>query len=134
MTSVQTSLKQVPTNSGYYITLADASGKSYVNTGTDAAPTMVVVSDQNLGVGGATRAAAVRAVLRDEGKTLRSAGRIFRKVQLLQSTNTVVNGGTDGVSGYAATTAIVGPYYTYYIELPGSGVAPTDVTPVARLG
>ena len=98
MTSMLTSLKQVPTNSGYYVLLASGATSTYVNTGTDDAPNMSALSAENFGsAGSVTAAQAANAILRDEGKTLRSAGRVFRKVQLMQSTNSVVNGGTDGV-------------------------------------
>ena len=131
------SMKQIPSNSGYYITLSDAHASSYVNTGTDAAPLMAAVTDTNLGAGGLTAASAVRAILRDEGKTLRSSTRVFRKVQLMSATGSVLDSstGSDGVGGVAGSATVTGPYLTYYIELPGSPSSGTSsVTPVARLG
>jgi hypothetical protein len=130
-------MKQIPANSGFYITLSDASAKSYVNNGTMAAPLMVAITTTNLGVASLTAASAVNAVLRDEGVTLRSASRVFRKVQLMSATGSVLDGvnGTDGVGGAAGSATVTGPYLTYYIELPGNPSSGTSsVTPVARLG
>jgi len=61
-------------------------------------------------------AIAVGGVLRDMGKSVVSAGRVFRKVQLL--TSTVSTGGVGGPVG--ASNPLV-DYLTGYIEL-GSGV------------
>ena len=135
MTSLLTTTKQIPLNSGYYITVSSISTTVYdlVAASTDAAPSFVgsaLTSAPNNG-------AALNApgtVLRDEGKTLRSSGRVFRKVQLMAANGSVLNGGTDGVGGVAGVAPNTG-YLTVYIELPGmpsSGTA--SVTPVARLG
>jgi hypothetical protein len=153
MTSIPGTLKQVPLNNGFYINLADTRGTFYQNNGTDAAPlfstnvyafctirvapingTTSTILSTVLGTGG-------QAIFRDMGKTLTSAGRTFRRVQLMLSTQNVLFQGTDGVSGLdnAPTN-----YLTGYIELPGrgnpSGAPPfssgalTGITPVARLG
>ena len=137
MASLLTNTKQVPLNSGFYITLANAGSTSYVNNGTMAAPLMAAITTTNLGVASIAPAQAVNAVLRDEGVTLRSANRVFRKVQLMMSTGSVLDGvnGTDGVGGAAGSTTVTGPYLTYYIELPGNpSSGTTSATPVARLG
>ena len=123
-------LKQVSLSAGYYITLADAHTTSYVNTGTESAPTMVAISTTNLGTANLTVASAVGSILRDEGKKLVSANRTFRKVQLLVSTGSVLTLGSDGVAGVSTGYA---PWLTGFIELP-SGANSTSVTPVARLG
>jgi hypothetical protein len=153
MTSIPGAPKQVPVGSGYYINVADTRGTFYQNNGSDAlvqmstniyafctirvAPTSGTTStllSTVLATGG-------QAIFRDMGKTLTSAGRVFRKVQLMLSTNSVLFQGTDGVSGLdnAPTN-----YLTGYIELPGQGTgsgappfsagALTGITPVARLG
>jgi hypothetical protein len=142
MTSLQSGLKQIPSNAGYYITVALAQTTVYSNTGTDAAPTFnngafqSTVSVATVSHLPDTELAAGK-VFRDHGKTLLSAGRVFRKVQLLISTNALVNGGTDGVGGQSYENNLTSPYITGYIELPGTGGLSSgtgQATPVARLG
>jgi hypothetical protein len=69
-------------------------------------------------------------LLRDMGKSVVSAGRVFRKVQLL--TSTVSTGGVNGPAG--VTTNPYVDYLTGYIEL-GSGLTnggmPGSFAPVA---
>lgn len=60
---------------------------------------------------------AAGGLLRDMGKSVVSAGRVFRKVQLM--TSTVSTGGVNGPAG--VTTNPVVDYLTGYIEL-GSSV------------
>lgn len=141
MTSLQSRIKQIPGNAGYYITLADIRGTFYANSGTESAPTFVS-NVSTLSTAGARISSVVAssgAVLRDHGLTLISASRVFRKVQLLISTNSLVNGGTDGVAGssYESATGPIEAYLTGFIELPGTGGYSSgtgSVTPVARLG
>jgi len=143
MTSLQSGLKQIPANAGYYIAVATATSKVYSNVGTDAAPNLSNGAFQS-SISSATKSNVVAAgtVFRDHGKTLLSASRVFRKVQLLVSSNSLVNGGTDGVGGVSYETAAASPsvqtaYLTGYIELPGTGGYSTgsdSYTPVARLG
>jgi hypothetical protein len=140
MTSLQSGLKQIPLNAGYYINIGDCRGSFYANYGTDELPR---ISTNVFAVSSATVSTLVgspgRGIFRDMGKTLTSAARVFRKVQLMTSTNSVLLGGTDGVGG--VDTAPFN-YLTGYIELPGQGTgsgAPpfngtTGITPVARLG
>lgn len=130
MTSLLTTTKQIPLNSGYYITLSSISTSVYdLRVGsTDTEPGFI-------GSAYAQTLNSPNQVLRDEGKTLRSSGRVFRKVQLMVASGSVQNGGTDGVSTGLVAVAPNTGYYTVYIELPGnpsSGAGP--VTPVARLG
>jgi hypothetical protein len=147
MTSLQTTIKQIPLRLGYYVNVADMRTTFYQNNGTDAAPVIttniyaqstVLVSYNGTGTRLSTVfATAGAAVLRDHGKTLLSASRVFRKVQLLVSSNSLVNGGTDGVGGVSYETNTAVPYLTGYIELPGTGGYSTGTnsfTPVARLG
>jgi hypothetical protein len=79
-------------------------------------------------------AIASGGVLRDMGKSVVSAGRVFRKVQLLHST--VSTGGVAGPAG--ATTNPYVDYLTGYIELasgvtnggqPGGNFAPVAYYP-----
>jgi hypothetical protein len=138
MTSLQKNLKQIPGNAGYYVTLASVAGAQptfYYNAGTDAAP-LISTNMACLSSNVSTFLKAPGAIFRDHGKTLLSSGRVFRKVQLMVSTNTVVNGGTDGVSGPAYASTNNPGYFTGYIELPGQGGSSSGFlgTPVARLG
>lgn len=146
MTSLQTGLKQIPANNGYYINVAPCVTTIYANTGSDAAPAFnntIAISSIASATGASTIVAvAGAAIFRDMGKTLLSSTRVFRKVQLLVSTNSLVNGGTDGVGGNA-NNSIFTNYLTMYIELPGTGgyssgaglnAGAADFTPVARLG
>jgi hypothetical protein len=134
MSSLQSGLKQIPSNAGYYIPVADCRTTFYQNNGTDAAPQ---ISSNVYGRSSITSTlinAAGAGVFRDMGKTLVSSSRAFRKVQLLTSTNSLVNGGTEGVGGVDTAPT---NYITGYIELPGTGGAlqgSGSFTPVARLG
>ncbi len=140
MTSLQTRIKQIPANDGYYITVADARNTFYTNIGTDSAPSMSIgplrSSMSSSGAGVSSLIGVAGGVFRDMGKTVISTGRVFRKVQLLVSTN-VTNGPTEGVAGAAATVALPVDYLTGFIELPGTGGLTSgsgSFTPVARLG
>lgn len=144
MTSLQTRIKQIAANDGYYINIGDARTKVYQNNGTDAAPSFgqVVSSISTLGPAVSTLlVTAGNAIFRDHGKTLVSSGRVFRKVQLLVSTG-VAGIGSEGVAGVdtaAATGTSTGNYLTMYLELPGlggisSGNTASTYSPVARLG
>lgn len=138
MTSLQTKLKQIPANAGFYIAVADVGATLYANVGTDSLPNInntLFPSTISTATGGLASAFAAGSVFRDMGKSLMSSGRAFRKVQLMVSTGTsLYNNGTDGVAG-----ADVAPtnYVTGYIELPsfgGVGGNSGGLTPVARLG
>jgi hypothetical protein len=136
MTSLLTNLKQIPSNAGFYINVGDCRTTFYQNNGLDDLPNISanVYARSTTGIAISTSlATAGSAVFRDMGKSLRSSGRAFRKVQLLVSTNNVLVGGTDGVGGVDAATT---NYLTGYIELPGFGGATGtgSFTPVARLG
>ena len=133
MTSLQTRLKQVPVGSGFYITVGDARNTFYVNAGTDELPNISTNIYAKSSITSTLIANPGTGILRDMGKTLTSAGRAFRKVQLMTSTNNVLVGGTDGVGG--VDTAPFN-YLTGYIELPGlgTGTGTGTPTPVARLG
>lgn len=140
MTSLQSGLKQIPANAGYYIPVANCVSYFVQNNGTDAAPSFgqAVSSMSTAGKGVSSLITTAGAgVFRDHGKTLLSAGRVFRKVQLLISSNSLVNGGTDGVGGSAYEVNTAAPYITGYIELPGTGGLSSgsgSFAPVARLG
>ena len=137
MTSLLTTMKQLPLNSGYYTSISSISSTVYdlQTTSTDSAP-LFVASALTSAANNGTALNAVGTVFRDEGKTLRSSGRVFRKVQLMTATGSVNNSssGTDGVGGVAGVSPNTG-FLTMYIELPGNPSSGTSsVTPVARLG
>lgn len=133
MTSLQTRIKQIPANDGYYITVAPVTNRFYVNIGTDAAPNI----STNLWAVSAPTSTIISqagAIFRDMGKTLTSSGRVFRKVQLLVSSPL-----SEGIAGQPLSTTNPSDYLTGYIELPGtggmsSGASNNGYTPVARLG
>ena len=135
MTSLLSYTKQIPANAGYYINVSDARTTFYQNNGTDAAP--LVSSNaysQSTASISTSLATAGSAVFKDMGKTLTSSSRVFRKVQLVMSTNSLVNGGTEGVAGVDVAPT---NYLTGYIELPGThgySSGSGSYTPVARLG
>lgn len=144
MTSLQTSLKQIPANAGFYIAVASVETTVYANVGTDSLPSFnngaftSTVSTATTGNQAGTYYDAVLGaggVLRDMGKSLVSSGRSFRKVQLMVSTGqSLYNNGTDGVGGVDSAPT---NYLTGYIELPSFGTVGGNsgaVTPVARLG
>lgn len=134
MTSLLTSSRQVSTDGGYYIPLANLVGKVYAyNTTTESVSTAAEWA--SLYTTGSLTGSVKRfassistlgaGVLRDMGKTVVSSGRTFRKVQLVVST------GSNGVSG-AVGTAPLEDFLTGYIELGFDGNGP--ITPVAAYG
>ena len=130
MSSLQSSRKQIPANGGYYLTLATVLPNAYNNSAT--APVLTAF--------GASSTIGALSTLRDMGATAVSSGRVFRKVQLLRNTSSILVGGTDGVSG-SDSGAGTSAYFTGFIELPGTGGTSSGVlsgagtvAAVARLG
>jgi len=126
MTSLQTSIKQVDTENGYYVTLT-AGGLLRKVYGYNASNNQLsTVNWCNAGAP-STQLASAGAVLRDMGKTVVSSLRTFRKVQLLlpASPSTFGVQGTQG-TGYNED------YCVGYIELgfEGNGTP----APVAKFG
>ena len=135
MTSLTSHIKQIPANAGYYVTLADARLSFVANNGSDEAPGFgqMVSTMSTAGAGVSSLIAVAGGIFKDMGKTLVSSGRVFRKVQLVVSTGSILSGGTDGVAGSDVAPS---NYLTGYLELPGQhgsgGYA--SPAPVARLG
>jgi hypothetical protein len=139
MTSLISQTKQIPANAGYYITIADATGSVYANTGDDSVPVMnnsIMASTLSTskvyglydGAGG---------VFKDMGKTLVSSGRVFRKVQAVANTGAALESGTPlGTAGVGGVDVAPTAYITGFIELPGQHGSGGYYlpTPVARLG
>ena len=74
-------------------------------------------------------------ILKDLGRQVLSAGRVFRKVQLVvRNAGGVPNAGasTFGVAGGISATSVNTDYLTGYIELGYDGTGPA--TPVAQYG
>jgi hypothetical protein len=139
MTSLTSYIKQIPLNNGYYINVGDCRTTFYQNNGTDEAP---LISSNTLATSTLMNITSNlqtpgNTIFRDHGKTLLSSGRVFRKVQLMVSTNQVRVGGTDGVGGFVNATETTPSYFTGYVELPGTGGYSSgsgSYTPIARLG
>ena len=138
MTSLQTSLKQVPVDGGNFITLKDIVGPSSIK----------IFYDDGTGSGNgffsnaawpgvrsiSTLLNQAGGVMRDMGRTVVSSGLTFRKIQLAVPGNGTTVDPTGGVYGPADSTAANGTnlsgYYTGYIQLGlGGGVG----APVARV-
>ena len=119
MSSVAASVRQVSPNNGYYINVASAVGKVYAYNTTAGASTFSTAlwaAVATTAYGGAISTAGT-ALFKDMGKTVVSAGRTFRKVQLVTSTvSTFGVGGTQGIDA---------DYLTGYIELGFDGANAT---------
>lgn len=110
MTSLQTSIKQVDTENGYYVSLADL--RTSLVGYNPTSPSFSTCSWANgVPAGLSTTLASAGPVFKDMGKTVVSSLRTFRKVQLLIAASP----STFGVAGKAGTTTE--DYYTGYIEL-----------------
>jgi hypothetical protein len=139
MTSLISQIKQVPANAGYYINVGNLSqsasdgAKFYMNLGTDELPNISTNIYATSSYTSTVMATAGAAIFKDMGKTLTSSGRVFRKVQMVATSTSVLFGGTDGVAGLATDPTA---YLTGYIELPGQHGSGgfSAPTPVARLG
>ena len=149
--------RQVSLDNEYYITIGNCLNRIYsLNTTTGAStfvaapwasttitapascgPLGTFMSSANLLTGAGT------GLLKDMGKTYISAGRTFRRVQLVvpQAATVAVFGtgatvSTFGVGGQVNTAPLTSDYFTGYIEtsfdLASSG--PTGPTPVAKWG
>lgn len=137
MTSLQTGIRQISNNNGYFISISSCVGLVYTTplgpptpwASTGAVPTGLssVYSTVN----------RVGTMWKDMGKSIVSSGSYFRKVQLVvpqQDAAGFVSTGTAstfGVSG--GTGGSTGPdFFTGYIKLGFDGYGPP--TPVATFG
>ena len=128
MTSLQTSTRQVTTNSGYFIPVASCMNKIYnINNGSVAFAQFA--STGTTSVYSTLVNAAGAGILRDMGKTVVSSSRTFRKVQLVAPTTS-----TFGVGGAAGTTFPASDWLTGYIELGFGSDGLSTPTPVAQYG
>lgn len=129
MTSLQASIKQIPTDGGYFVPLASMADKVFAYNNN--AFTVATWAASGAGGGGAPlstiNAIAAGGVLKDMGKTVVSSTRTFRKVQLVVKSHSTLS--TFGVSG---KTTVGEEYFTGYIELGMEGYGPA--APVAQFG
>jgi hypothetical protein len=149
MPSIGTSIKQNSTDGGFFMPLSSLQNVIYAFTpgsgagGSFGQGSFSTASWATLKYNGLTSGnpylSSINGVgaglLKDMGKTVVSAGRTFRKVQLVVSQN--VNNGTqavstNGVGGQSTGTTPVQDYLTGFIELGFEGQgAPA---PVAQFG
>jgi hypothetical protein len=127
MTSVGVRTRQVSTDVGYYIPLGNLIGKIYSYNATAGGTTFAAASWPTT-KWGSTISTSGGNLLKDMGKTVVSASRTFRKVQLVVSSFS-----TFGVAG-AAATAPAEDYLTGYIELGFDSQGTGNYTPVAHYG
>jgi hypothetical protein len=145
MTSIGADIKQIPNDARYYVPVSSLAYRGAINA-RDATSGALTQANWLLNAAGQAGSFAPGAAgmgtsfvssingpgagrLRDLGKTYISAGRQFRKVQLVWYGTGAVS--TFGVNG-SANTSPDADYLTGYIELgwEGAGIP----APVARMG
>lgn len=130
MTSIGARTRQVSADTGYYINVGDLRGAIFSITGNSGNATVSTATWSAAAIPSvqSTLGNAGAALLKDMGKTVVSASRTFRKVQLVVSTTS-----TFGVGGTAGTTWPQADYYTGYVELGFEGYgAPSKVAAFGR--
>lgn len=140
MTSVQTRIKQLPTEGANFVVLNGALGNTGILAYTpdtdqskvgsfapvSAASSWQTEAYNSFSTPTLQNISSAGSFLRDMGKTVISSNQLFRKVQYIGS-NAV-----NGVRGPADTTTTTPGYYTFYIRLGINNGAPTGL-PVARV-
>ena len=154
MTSVAPHIKVIPSETSYFINVANmatnaAGGSAARDTAKvfnyNPAATAPVFSTATWASSGLTSTLLLNpgaAILRDLGKTVVSSLRTFRKVQLVVSSisSGVSIGAPVGSQVASGLTPVIGEeYFTGYIEVVGASGTPMSITannlaPVARLG
>jgi len=135
MTSLQTGLRQISADSGYFISISSCAGVIFTTPLGDNAPWASTSALAGLSsvVSSVHRAGTI---FRDMGKTVISSGGYFRKVQLVvpqQAAIGLVSTGTASTFGVAGTGgATNGDFFTGYIKLGFEGQGPN--APVAQYG
>lgn len=143
MTSVGNRIKQIDVEQGYYMPLSSLRGIIYAFTsgsgagGSFAQGSFSTASWSTPDYNGnkpnpylSSINGAGAGLLRDMGKTIVSAGRTFRKVQLVVTGGAAVS--TGGVQGASPNTNPVQDYLTGFIELGFDGAG--TPAPVAVFG
>jgi len=140
MTSIGVRTRQVNSDTGYYMPIADIRGTliglpSTVNGGMGGCPAWALTTVAS-GPIVALISSAGAGLLKDMGKTIVSSTRVFRKVQLVvPSSIGALNTralSTFGVGGDSPATLPAGDYFTAYIELGSEGSG--NATRVALFG
>ena len=139
MTSIPAFLKQIPTDARNFVpvsSLAYPGGINSLNTTSGVLATALWAGDGRANAvggssGGSKYTSSINGPgagkLRDMGKTYLSAGRVFRKVQLIVANTQTTS--TFGIEGNQNTSPNV-DYLTGYIELGWEGAG--TPAPVAR--
>ena len=131
MTSLFNSgLRQVDTNGGYFLPLSSLVGQVQQVNPTTGAITVASWAASSSPLC-STLNSAYKPLLRDVGKTVVSAGRTFRKVQVVGGVAAAQS--TFGVLG-PASTADGADYFTGYIELNLDGQSGAAPLPVVQYG
>jgi hypothetical protein len=135
MSSVKRSSRTVSLDNGFYIPVGNMTGLIYALNTTTGAQTFSTASWANTGsryLSSLSTLTGGSGILRDVGRTYVSAGRTFRKVQLVvpQSTGTV---STFGVNGQTGTNPLQ-DFLEGYIEVGFDGQAAGGPTPVVKFG
>jgi hypothetical protein len=142
MTSLFNSgLRQVDTNSGYFLPLSSLVGQVQQVNPTTGAITVASWATASSGRSASTLG-AYTSLLRDSGKTVVSAGRTFRKIQVVGSAAGVTGGAGGAVAGAQSTFGVGGAaetsdgadYLTGYIELGFDGQSGAAPLPVVKYG
>jgi hypothetical protein len=144
MTSLQTAAKQVPRNANYYIPIsslvAAPNTQGFITDlnaqGNLSTASWTVTPTFAGAIGNGMYASSLNAGqgrLRDMGTYILSAGRTFRKVQLVVNNGALTNNqSTFGVAGPQGVDNSTDGYLTGYIELGWEGTG--NAAPVARFG
>jgi len=135
MTSLQTNVRQISNDSGYFITISSCAGVIFTTPLGENPPwasTSAIAGFSSV-VSSVNRAGTL---FRDMGKTVISSGGYFRKVQLVvpqQAAAGFVSTGTASTFGVAGSGgAVNGDFFTGYIKLGFEGQGPN--APVAQFG
>jgi hypothetical protein len=135
MSSVKRSARITSLDNGFYIPVGNLTGLIYALNTTTGAQTFSTASWANFGsryLSSVVPTSGGAGILKDVGRTYVSAGRTFRKVQLVvpQSTGTVSTFGVNGQTG----TLPLQDFLEGYIEVGFEGQAVGGPTPVAKFG
>lgn len=135
MTSLQTGLRQISQDSGYFIAISSCAGVIFTTPLGDNPPwaSTSAIAGYSTVVSSVHRAGTL---FKDMGKSIISSGGYFRKVQLVvpqQAAAGLVSTGTASTFGVAGSGgATNGDFFTGYIKLGFDGQGPN--APVAQFG
>ena len=147
MTSLQTSVRQISNDSGYFISLATCANQIYSTPDTSsvvapwASTALSTVAFGGLAAGALSsviwRASTVGTLFKDMGKSVVSSGTHFRKVQLVLpqgAPGALATAGTTSTFGVGGMASVSGmpDYFTGYIRLGFDGQG--TPAPVAQFG